>query len=165
MKHIEEVVLKALREHLSTLEWLGVKAGDKAKSRMKTVENHQKSLSEELDKLKAEKIRQYEFYADGIITREHYIRKKSELIDLMEKLESDYKSTEEEFDRQSGLWESAANMNAIAKKFVGEQKLSRQMAEAFIENVYIYDPNRIEIVFQHEDEIAKLIESLNWGMS
>ena len=83
------------------------------------------------------------------------------LIDFMEKLESDYKSTEEEFDRQSGLWESAANMNAIAKKFVGEQKLSRQMAEAFIENVYIYDPNRIEIVFQHEDEIAKLIESLN----
>lgn len=161
VKHIEEVVLRALREHLSMLEWLSVKAGDKAKSQMKTVKNHQKFLSEELDKLKAEKIRQYEFYADGIITKEYYIRKKSELNDFMEKLESDYKSREEEFDRQSGLWKSAANMNAIAKKFAGEQKLSRQMAEAFIENVYIYAPNRIEIVFRHEDEIAKLIEILN----
>lgn len=161
VKHIEAVVLRALRELLSTMEWLGVKAEDKAKSQMKAVKNHQKSLSEELDKLKAEKIRQYEFYADGIITREQYVRRKSELNDFMEKLESDSKARVEEFDHQSGLWKSATNINAIAKKFAGEQKLSRPMVEAFIENVYIYGPNRIEIVFRHEDKIAELIESLN----
>ena len=128
---------------------------------MKATKKRQKSLSEELDKLKAEKIRQYEFYADGIITREQYIRKKSDLNDFMEKLESDCKARGEEFDYQSELWETASNMNAIAKKFAGEQKLSRPMVEAFIENVYIYDSNRIEIIFLHEDEIAKLIASLN----
>lgn len=161
VKHIEEVVLRALREFLAILEWLGVKAGEQTKLQMKATKKRQKSLSEELDKLKAEKIRQYEFYADGIITREQYIRKKSDLNDFMEKLESDCKTRREEFDYQSELWETASNMNAIAKKFAGEQRLSRPMVEAFIENVYIYDSNRIEIIFLHEDEIAKLIASLN----
>ena len=127
VKHIEEVVLRALRELLAILEWLGVKAGEQAKLQMKATKKRQKSLSEELDKLKAEKIRQYEFYADGIITREQYIRKKSDLNDFMEKLESDCKAIGEEFDYQSEIWETASNMNAIAKKFAGEQRLSRPM--------------------------------------
>ena len=161
VKHINTRSSVALRELLAILEWLGVKAGEQAKLQMKATKKRQKSLSEELDKLKAEKIRQYEFYADGIITREQYIRKKSDLNDFMEKLESDCKAIGEEFDYQSEIWETASNMNAIAKKFAGEQRLSRPMVEAFIENVYIYDSNRIEIIFLHEDEIAKLIESLN----
>lgn len=161
VKHIEEIVFEALREHLSMLEWLGEKGGDKAKAQMKTVKCYQKSLNEELDKLKAERIRQYEFYADGVITREQYIRKKSELNNFMEKLESDSQFRKGEFDYQSGLWESAKNMKAIVGRFAGEKKLSRAIVEAFIENIYIYEPGRIEIVFQHEDEIARLIGILD----
>ena len=128
---------------------------------MKTVKCYQKSLNEELDKLKAERIRQYEFYADGVITREQYIRKKSELNNFMEKLESDSQFRKGEFDYQRGLWESAKNMKAIVGRFAGEKKLSRAIVEAFIENIYIYEPGRIEIVFQHEDEISRLIGILD----
>lgn len=161
VKHIEGVVLNALKELFSTLEWLGVKAGDKAKEQMKAAKIRKKSLGGEVEKLKAEKIRQYEFYAEGVISKDQYIRKKTELSNLMSKLETDRKVQVEEFDNQSELWENASNLNSMAKSFSGELKLTKQMVMAFIENVYIYDSNRIEIIFQHEDEITRLVESLN----
>lgn len=160
VKHIERVVWNALKELLSTLEWLGVKARDKAKDQMKVVKNNQKSLDSELEKLKAEKIRQYEFYAEGVINKDQYIKKKKELCGLIDKIEADRKAQIKEFDHQTELWESATELNTLTKSFAGEEKLSRKMVLAFIDNVYIYDPKRIEVVFRYEDEIEKLIKSL-----
>ena len=159
-KHIEAVVWNALRELLSTLEWLGVKAGVNAKEQMKVAKTRQKSLDGEIKKLKEEKLRQYEFYADGLINKEQYIRKKKELCVQIEELEADCKVWSNEFDDQSDLWESATELNTLTKTFAGEERLTRKMVAAFIENVYVYDPERVEIVFQHEDEIARLVESL-----
>lgn len=75
-------------------------------------------------------------------------------------LEQDCKAQAEEYDRQNELWESESTISAMAKSFAGETKLTRQMVNAFIENVYIYNPKRVEIIFRHEDEVAKLAESL-----
>lgn len=158
--HVNAVVWNALKQLISTLEWLGVKAGEKAKTKMKVVKNSQKSMGAEIEKLKAEKIRQYEFYADGVISKDQYLRKKAELVSMIDALEAECREQSEEFDLQSELWESAVNLNSLTKEFSGEQKMSRQMVMAFIESVYIYEPKQIEIVFRHEDEIARLMESL-----
>ena len=159
--HIDEIVWNALKDQIATLEALGLKAKEKADKQMKSAKRTQKSLSTEIEKLKAEKLRQYEFYAEGNITKEEYIRRKKELGDLMEQLEQDRKAQGEEYERQSELLESANTISTMAHGFSGERKLSRPMVEAFIENVYVYDANRVEIIFRHEDEIAKLTESLD----
>ena len=127
---------------------------------MKVVKNNQKSLDSELEKLKAEKIRQYEFYAEGVINKDQYIRKKKELCGLIDEIEADRKAQTKEFDHQTELWESATELNTLTRSFAGEEKLSRKMVLAFIDNVYIYDSKRIEVVFRYEDEIEKLIKSL-----
>ena len=160
VKHIDEVVWNAIKELLFTLESLGVKARNKAKEQMKAAKAIRKTLDSEIEKLKAEKLRQYEFYADGVITREQYIHKKAELNDRIQELESESKGQAEKYDCQSELLESATKMNSLVTEFSGEKKLSRKMVMALIESVYIYDPKRIEIVFQHEDELVKLVESL-----
>lgn len=160
VKKVDAAVWEALKNHISMLESLGMKAADKAGKRMKAAKISRKSMVGEIDKLKAEKLRQYEFYANGSITKEQYLRKKAELMKRIEALESDIKVQTEECDLQSELWESASNLKNKAGSFAGEDKLSRKIAEAFIKDVYIYDPERIEIVFQHEDEIARLAESL-----
>lgn len=160
VSHVEAVVWDSLKGLISTLEWLGAKAGTMAKDKMGAAKNTQKSLDSELEKLKAEKIRQYEFYADGVITKEQYVRRKQELMQLIEKTETERKAQSEEFDRQSDIWESGTSLGTMAKRFSGEEKLSRKMVTAFIENVYIYEPDRIEIIFKHEDEIARLVNSL-----
>ena len=160
MKKVDAAVWEALKDHISTLELLGMKAADKAEKQMKAAKINRKSMVGEIEKLKAEKLRQYEFYANGSIAKEQYLRKKTELMKRIEALESDIKLQTEECDHQSELWESASNLKNKAGSFAGEDKLSRKIAEAFIKDVYIYDPERIEIVFQHEDEIARLAESL-----
>ena len=160
VKQVDSVVWKALKDHISMLESLGLKAADKAKKQVKAAKISRTSMVGEIEKLKAEKIRQYEFYANGSITKEQYLRKKAELIRQIEDLEADIKTRNEEIDHQNELWESASNLKDKANGFSGEEKLTRKMVEAFIENVYIYDPDRIEIIFKHEDEIARLAKSL-----
>ena len=154
------MVWEALKKQLSTLESLGVKARDKAKEQMKAVKISRKSLEGEIVKLKAEKIRQYELYADGVTSKQQYLRKKTELSATLENLEQDCKAQAEEYDYQNELWESASTLSEMAKSFAGETKLSRQLVSAFIENAYIYDPKRVEIIFRHEDEVVRLAESL-----
>jgi len=160
VEHIDALVWEALKKQLSTLESLGVKARDKAKEQMKAVKISRKFLEGEIVKLKAEKIRQYELYADGVTSKQQYLRKKTELSATLENLEQDCKAQAEEYDYQNELWESASTLSEMAKSFAGETKLSRQLVSAFIENVYIYDPKRVEIIFRHEDEVVRLAESL-----
>ena len=51
-------------------------------------------------------------------------------------------------------------MKSLSAKFGNEDKLSRKVVQAFIDAVYVYDPNHIEVVFLYEDEIRKLMNSL-----
>ena len=46
-----------------------------------------KQVQTEIEILSAEKIRQYEAYAEGIISREDYVRKKNKTADKMKKAE------------------------------------------------------------------------------
>ena len=157
---VERVVWLTLKEQLSTLEQLGVQAGARAKTQMKTVKVSQRNTESEIEKLKAEKIRQYEMYAEGIITKDEYVRKKQALSNQIEEMSQQKADLKDEFLRQSELWESAVNLSNLAKEFNEEKKLTRKMVLAFIKDVFVYDPYRIEIVFNFEDEIKKLQESL-----
>ena len=44
------------------------------------------------------------------------------------------------------------------KKYSGETELSREIVEAFIDKVLIYDPEHIEIRWKFPDEVVKFIE-------
>ena len=45
------------------------------------------------------------------------------------------------------------------KKYSEETELSRDIVEAFIDKVLIYDPEHIEIRWKFPDEVIKFIES------
>lgn len=50
-------------------------------------------LESELEKLKNERIHQYEAYAEGVLSREKYITVKKQLTETIEKIQSEQKST------------------------------------------------------------------------
>lgn len=157
---IEAAVWRSLKELISTLECLGSRASIKAKEEMKKAKSNQRSAEAELEKINAEKIQQYEMYADGVITKELYIRRKQELTKVYVDLKNRSKESSEQYDYQNDLWDSAKKLESLSKQFSGEEKLTRKMVLAFIKCVYIYDPNRIEIVYEFEDEIFKLKDLL-----
>lgn len=160
VKHIETVVWNTLKDYLSTIEWLGNRAGSKAKEQIISVKNSQKKVENEMERLKAEKIRQYEFYAEGVITKDEYIRKKQALCDKIKELEAKKQENTDLLETQEELLEDSSALKSLSAKFSIEDRLSRKMVLAFIAAVYVFDPNTIEVVFQYEDEIRKLMGSL-----
>ena len=160
VKHIETVVWNTLKDYLSTIEWLGNRAGSKAKEQIISVKNSQKKVENEMEKLKAEKIRQYEFYAEGVITKDEYIRKKQALCDKIKELEAKKQENTDLLETQEELLGDSSALKSLSAKFSNEDRLSRKMVLAFIAAVYVFDPNTIEVVFQYEDEIRKLMGSL-----
>lgn len=112
----------------------------------------------EMDKVKAEQVRQYEAFADGVISREQYIKKKQELskktAELQATLDLADGLKEEEENNSDGLQELADQGQAVK----GGGRLTKEMVEAFIERVYVYDSNKVEVVFQCEDVILAALD-------
>ncbi|MCB5715055.1 hypothetical protein [Lactonifactor longoviformis] len=160
MRHIEAVVMRSLKDLIATLEWLGVKAGNLAKENMSRSKVRQKNAKLEKEKLNAEKIRLYERYAEQLITKEVYLQRKLELTDQISLLEETEREQQTEFDKQSDLWETATDLTSLAKGFAGEEKISRKIVEAFVFRVKVHNKEKIEIEFLFENEIQKLMESL-----
>ena len=127
---------------------------------MKIAKESQKAATSEIESIREEKIRQYEFYADGTINKENYLKKKAELDRAIVSLTLRGQETKKEFEKQTLLWEEAVNLQTLAKEFAGEEKLTVKMVNAFIDAVYIYDSKHVEVVFLYEDVIRKLAESI-----
>ena len=44
------------------------------------------------------------------------------------------------------------------KKYAGEQELTKEIADVFIDRILIYDPKHIEVHWKLPDEVIKFIE-------
>lgn len=122
-------------------------AEEKAIAEIKEVKHKITESKMLIDRLKAEKVRQYEAYAEGLISREEYINKKKELIEKIEQLENEDKSVEENFGKNKKLLESAQSMLDVVEEFEEANQLTRTMVEKLLANVYVHDKNHLEIEF------------------
>lgn len=165
VKNVESVVWYAIRELLDVLNWLGVKVETKSKEKIKTLSFEEKDLTEQVKLWKSEKIRQYELYADGALPKERYLRIREELSHKIRKAEDKMQENGRERSEQQKLAEDAEHLGRLANEFSSETELTETIVRAFIENVFIYDKKRIEIVFKYEDEIMKLVRSTYSGQA
>ncbi len=110
-------------------------------------------MRSELEELKAERMRQYEAYSDRIITRETYIKKKNEISKKIEKLEKDLQKSEELLKSDSDLQTGIKDITNAANEIPAGVGLTAEIAQRFVETVYIYDETHMEIIFKCEDTI------------
>jgi DNA invertase Pin-like site-specific DNA recombinase len=160
VKHLEEIVLRSIQEMIGTLESLGVQAGKIAADNRAKNKGYQKTIALEMEQLKAEKIRLYERYADQLITKEIYLQKKQEVSDRLMQLEKLEKQKTEVVREQNEIIETADSLTNLARRFQSEKTLSGQMVQAFIDGVYVYHKDQIEIKFLFEDEFQKLVQCI-----
>ena len=74
-------------------------------------------IENEIEKLKAEKIRQYEFYAEGIIAKDEYIKKKQTLCDKIKELEAKKQENATILETQKELLEDSSALKSLSVKF------------------------------------------------
>ena len=121
----------------------------------------EKTLSKSIQQWKADKLLQYELYADGSLSKEAYLNVKEGLSVKIQDAEQQLFGIIEKHGKEKQISETAEHLGGLAKTFFGETELTYEIAQAFIQNVYIYNKDQIEIEFRIEDEIKKLMACLD----
>ncbi len=124
-------------------------------------------------------VRQYRFYAEGIAKMQNYIRKiKSRERGLYEDYKDGLITSEEYLQYQKNYREQAAELKKSAeemterqkyynkdflfdeevKKFMGKRKLTKEMADAFVEGIVLDKEGNVEVILKYDDFLKELVQ-------
>lgn len=155
---IEGNVWYALRRVFHILDAMQSDYGEKAAELDSSGRKKRKQLELKSDILKSERMRKYEAYAEGMITKDEYLSAKRELTDNINALQEEA----ERFSRLSAEEEAYKNKVAsvveLLENEMKHEKITQDLADALIDTVYVYDKKRIEVVFTFEDILMKAME-------
>lgn len=161
-KKIEGIVHYALCSQLRTVLKLGSMLQVQYDGDKQNLQGKGKKLERELEILKEERIRQYEAYANRLLTKEKYLLKKEDLSGKIEQLEEQYKKFRELTDTDEQLLNDVKWIEKKTNKLNAFEKLTRATADIFIDTVYIYDSEKVEIVYKFEDLLLQLTKRLSY---
>lgn len=156
-QNLVSTVSYELRRQIKLLELLELKIQEHhQKDRSITdLPTLKKQVQTEIDILNAEKIRQYEAYADGIISKEVYLKKKEETADKIKNAEEKLHSAEQVFYTQCSVLTEMKQITDEYNRSIREndsfQPITREIVLAMIDSVIIYDEKTMEIKFTFDD--------------
>ncbi|WP_250277549.1 recombinase family protein [[Clostridium] colinum] len=101
------------------------------------IENEKNLYKIRLDNIESEKTRIYMLYLDEKITKEQYINKKKNL-------ENEQKNIYLNLEKLNNKNENYINLAHI-NKFINVETLNYDLVDFFIEKIYLYDSNKVEI--------------------
>lgn len=149
--HIEKVL--TLEKAMEAIEKApGLKA-DVAKFDMRI-----RKKKGELEKAEKRKMNLYEDLKDGIITKKEYLQLKAEYDRRIGEAETLIRSYEKE---TSLILESRSSLHEWArafKEYRNIQTLERNAAVVMIKKVLVYSADRIEVIYNFNDEFARCME-------
>lgn len=127
------------------------------------IENKHK-LEKKLEILKSERIRQYEAYAENIISKEMYLKSKAKLAAEIDHITEICTQVQEMLHTENELAEQISKTCDTADALGVEVNMTREIAEAFVDTVYIYDGERIEVKFLFDDLLARAMDESKKGV-
>ena len=152
---IEKVVFHAIAQFLALAQKEAVQnreVGDLRKSAIKECADKIRILQKQNEQHKASKLRLYEKYAAGSITKEAYIQQKTATdTKIAENDEAIQRSHERMKELDSETSCSDEKLDAVCDQYADCKALTYELTHAFISAVYIYDLDNIEIVWKFKD--------------
>ena len=111
-----------------------------------------RTLQKQNEQHKASKLRLYEKYAAGSITKEAYIQQKAAAdVKIAENDGAIQRSHERMKELDSETACSDEKLDAVCEQYADCKALTYELTHAFISAVYIYDLDNIEIVWKFKD--------------
>lgn len=157
-KRIQEILLNAVRVQVSLLE----EQDSKLKARLSQRENQvlvlQKELTQKVSeekKCRHQKIRIYEDFVEGKLSREQYLQEKAGIAEHLEELSAQIavtKKTIEELSVKGQEDNAEITENRRFEEYRG-QELSETMLSALIRKVIIAPDGGVEICWRYRDEL------------
>lgn len=162
---MEALVLELIQKHIAVY----VDAKDRlgVLNRGKRAESERKALGERLERLQARKdkvadfIRNlYEDFADGVFSEAEYLEMKAGYVEELEGLDARIEAAGAEAKTYDEGYAGAGDMAAVFEKYLGVDKLSGDMARAFIRKIICYSKERFEVEYCFADELKALTDLL-----
>ena len=159
---MNEMIWHSIRNLMDMVDGAAKKAkkrSDKAESENLRTAKKLAKLQKDKEKCESKRFSNVDRFMAGELEKDDYQRIRAELTrkaELLDKqiTEVSAKLHENEAAADDGVRDAVSTM----KKYSGETELSREIVEAFIDKVLIYDPEHIEIRWKFPDEVVKFIE-------
>lgn len=157
-KRIEGQVWFALRKQLELFENVA-KLAEKTKETQQTdLASEQRNLQKTIENIKAERVRAYENYASGHLSKDAYILRKSELSEEIDKLNMRLAFLHGETTSEDDIFREVSEIREKTEQTMVFEKLTRAAVQTFIDVVYVYDIEHIEIKFVFDDVIERVVK-------
>src|SRR5665647_2275764 len=160
----EPVILEALLEAIRQQAQIANKAENivsktKSKSEKETASifDSIRTDQQSLERLNALKIEEYEKYLDGKISKEVYLKQREKLNQEIEKTALKISKLESEYELHK--LKSTGSSNKFVEHFKSKyeiKELSRELVCELVDSIYVFDENRIEIVWKFADDFEKV---------
>ena len=116
-----------------------------------------------LHKVKSRERGLYEDYKDGIITSEEYLQYQQSYRQQAAELEQ---SVEEMLERQKCYQKDFLpdeGWVGAVKKFMRKRKLTKEMADAFVERIILDKEGNVEVTLKYDDFLKELLQTAKEG--
>lgn len=155
---IEETVLELLRSRLKQIDSLALTMKQEKTRESEKPLQDRRHKSREISSLKAKRIQQYEAYASGEISRETYLSEKTALTAKIEEIQKEMECLLAPAEKAMALFNEINRIHSDAERIMAHDKLTKEMADAFIETVYVYDAENVEVCFKFDGLLAEVEE-------
>lgn len=152
---LEDIVYNAIGDFLAFTEKQAVQnreVGDIRKTAIKDCAAKLKALQTQTDQLKNGKLRLYEKYTSGSISKAEYLKQKTAFDEkLAENEEAIQKAHERMQELDSEYSCSDERVNQVCKQYRNQTALTFELTHAFIKAIYVHDADNIEILWKFRD--------------
>ena len=151
---MEEAVLRAIRNYMGKALPKGagkMRAAGASKGKETFGGESLDSLKRKADSLRRGKLEEYERYCDGVTNKETYLERKARISAVLEECEAAISRAEDELAEKARSQGLRSEAEAVCGAFKGEEKLTYEMAHAFVEKVIVKPERGLEIVWRFKD--------------
>ncbi len=140
--YIEQIVFGAIKQFIALAE-SGKVTSDKPKDSV-TLQD----ATSRLEGLKQAKLRIYEKYTSDLLSKEEYLAQKN---DMSKKIDHAESVRAELLKAQTKVISSPERLKADVSAYLVAEKLTKEMAQAFVSEVFVHSIDRIEVKMKYQD--------------
>lgn len=152
---LETAAYNAIGQMLALVEKTAVKEHEISKRRKSAISECAdtiRDLQKQSEQLKAVKLRLYEKYTSGSITKVEYLKRKAEMdAKIAENEEAIRKGHERMQELDSEHPCSDERLDKVLSEYQKDEGLTYELAHALIDAIYVYGQDSIEIVWKFKD--------------
>lgn len=154
-------MMKYLDRMFGILQWLSDETEKYYPSEVVDQQAKQiRKLERDVEILKAEKLRQYEAYAEGILSKEEYIRKKEQIAQKISSTQQEVTERTDALQSELEVTQSVEALMETSSHYEDEPRLTQELSDIYVDTVFVYDTERVEIVLNNEDVIRGIIDRI-----